>query len=339
MESHPRKTRTGVLTYPVDDSIPSTSYTYNDYFSRLTDDKYFGGLPPGFRFVPRDVELIDDYLIKKIRNEQLPRNEIGVLNLYEFNPEQLAKDYKPAGPNEWYFFTPRNRKYKNGQRPDRAAGKGYWKATGADKQIKRNGETIGYQKALVFYDEKPKGVKTSWIMHEYRVNNLPPRQRNGPDDMKLDDWVLCKVYNKKGKSNYNTGKRQRTNQNQVQELHNDNDQAAAEQEKNDHKLEVHPVPPQSFPNYQNPYNVVYPDVYDVPPYQNVEIYSNLASITMVSPINSTHDLVSMEQYHESSGIPTMDRNEYLDLESLLHEENKPYDYSLLFQPPNPYISF
>lgn len=102
----------------------------------------------------------------------------------------VTEDYKPAGPNEWYFFTPRNRKYKNGQRPDRAAGKGYWKATGADKQIKRNGETIGYQKALVFYDEKPKGVKTSWIMHEYRAKNLPPRQRNGPDDMKVQLFFI-----------------------------------------------------------------------------------------------------------------------------------------------------
>ncbi|CAA3030392.1 NAC domain-containing protein 67-like [Olea europaea var. sylvestris] len=331
MESNPRQTVTAALTYPIDDCIPSTSYTYDDYFSRLTDYEYFGSLPPGIRFVPRDDELIDDYLIKKIRNEELPRNKINVLNLYEFNPEQLAKDYEPAGPNEWYFFTPRNRKYKNGQRPDRAAGEGYWKATGADKQIKRNGEIIGYQKALVFYDEKPKGVKTSWIMHEYRVNNLPPRQRKGADDMKLDDWVLCKVYNNEGKWN-NARKRQRANKNQVQEPNNGNDQAAAGQEKNDHTLEVHRFPPHSFPNYRNPYNVVYPDVYDVPPYQNAEIYSNLAPITMLSPINSTHDLVSMEQYHESSGIPTMDRNKYLDMESLLHMENKPYDYSLLFQP-------
>ncbi|CAI9765737.1 unnamed protein product [Fraxinus pennsylvanica] len=239
MESDPRKTITAALTYPIDDSIPSTSYTgneffgsYLDYFSRPTDEEYFGSLPPGFRFVPRDDELIDDYLIKKIRNEKLPRNKINVLNLYEFNPEQLA-----------------NAKWNN-----------------------------------------------------------------------------------------STRKRPRTNKNEVQEPNNNNDEVAAVQEIKDHTLEVHPAPSYCLPNYQNPDNVVFPDVYDAPPYQNADIYSNPAPITMVSPIYSTHDPMSLEQYHELSEIPTIDGNEYLELESLLHVENKPYAYSLLFQPPNPYDS-
>lgn len=70
------------------------------------------------------------------------------------------------------FFTPRDRKYPNGARPNRAAASGFWKATGTDKPILTSFGTksIGVKKALVFYKGRPpKGYKTDWIMHEYRL--------------------------------------------------------------------------------------------------------------------------------------------------------------------------
>lgn len=76
------------------------------------------------------------------------------------------------GEKEWYFFSPRDRKYPNGSRPNRAAGSGYWKATGTDKPISIHGsqQKVGVKKSLVFYVGKPpKGDKTKWIMHEYRL--------------------------------------------------------------------------------------------------------------------------------------------------------------------------
>lgn len=74
------------------------------------------------------------------------------------------------GEKEWYFFSPRDRKYPNGSRPNRVAGSGYWKATGTDKLITAGGKKVGIKKALVFYIGKaPKGSKTNWIMHEYRL--------------------------------------------------------------------------------------------------------------------------------------------------------------------------
>jgi hypothetical protein len=76
------------------------------------------------------------------------------------------------GDGEYYFFSPRDRKYPNGIRPNRAAGSGYWKATGTDKPIHdaSTGESVGVKKALVFYKGRPpRGTKTSWIMHEYRL--------------------------------------------------------------------------------------------------------------------------------------------------------------------------
>ena len=86
------------------------------------------------------------------------------------------------GEQEWYFFSPRDRKYPNGARPNRAATSGYWKATGTDKPVLASdgNQKVGVKKALVFYSGKPpKGIKSDWIMHEYRLidnkpNNRPP---------------------------------------------------------------------------------------------------------------------------------------------------------------------
>ncbi|PNT71229.1 hypothetical protein BRADI_2g24987v3 [Brachypodium distachyon] len=101
------------------------------------------------------------------------------------------------GEKEWYFFSPRDRKYPNGSRPNRSAGAGYWKATGADKPV-GTPTPLAIKKALVFYAGKaPKGDKTNWIMHEYRLADVD-RSARRKNSLRLDDWVLCRIYNKKG---------------------------------------------------------------------------------------------------------------------------------------------
>ena len=86
------------------------------------------------------------------------------------------------GEKVWYFFTSRNRKYQNGSRPNRGAGDGYWKANGADVQIKEKGVIIGLKKTLNFMRGKPpKGEKTGWIMHEYKINAPAPTKRSEND--------------------------------------------------------------------------------------------------------------------------------------------------------------
>ncbi|KAI4323468.1 hypothetical protein L6164_023070 [Bauhinia variegata] len=161
------------------------------------DDSYFSSFPAGIRFMPTDAELIIYYLGKRILNEPLPPNQIVEVVLYKFHPQELSQ-FRTQGEGEWFFFTPRDRKYPNGKRPARAASTGYWKATGAEKIVfADDGVRVGYKQALVFYEGKPpNGVKTNWMMHEYRLHNPPRRQRAGPHDMRLDDWVLCKIYEK-----------------------------------------------------------------------------------------------------------------------------------------------
>ncbi|XP_022891165.1 NAC transcription factor 29-like [Olea europaea var. sylvestris] len=154
-------------------------------------------LPPGFRFHPTDEELIMCYLRNQATSKPCPVSIILEVDIYKFDPWELPAKAE-FGENEWYFFTPRDRKYPNGVRPNRAAVSGYWKATGTDKAIYSGSRNVGVKKALVFYKGKPpKGVKTDWIMHEYRLNESrsQPLKQNG--SMRLDDWVLCRIYKKK----------------------------------------------------------------------------------------------------------------------------------------------
>ncbi|KAI3784808.1 hypothetical protein L1987_43913 [Smallanthus sonchifolius] len=154
-------------------------------------------LPPGFRFHPTDEELVMHYLCRKCASQSISVPIIAEIDLYKFNPWQLP-DMALYGEKEWYFFSPRDRKYPNGSRPNRAAGTGYWKATGADKPIGKP-KPVGIKKALVFYAGKaPRGVKTNWIMHEYRLANVDRSAGKRSNNLRLDDWVLCRIYNKKG---------------------------------------------------------------------------------------------------------------------------------------------
>lgn len=154
-------------------------------------------LPPGFRFHPTDEELIIHYLKNQAMSKPCPVSIIPEVDIYKFDPWQLP-DKAEFGENEWYFFTPRDRKYPNGIRPNRATISGYWKATGTDKSIYSGAKYVGIKKALVFYKGRPpKGSKTDWIMHEYRLTETKHQPIKQHGSMRLDDWVLCRIYKKR----------------------------------------------------------------------------------------------------------------------------------------------
>ncbi|XP_042007602.1 NAC domain-containing protein 35-like isoform X2 [Salvia splendens] len=161
---------------------------------------------PGFRFHPTEEELVEFYLRRKVEGKRFNVELITFLDLYRYDPWELPA-LAAIGEKEWYFYVPRDRKYRNGDRPNRVTTSGYWKATGADRMIRsENLRSIGLKKTLVFYSGKaPKGIRTSWIMNEFRLPHLdtqrlqkevfPFKHSNILTDAEIS---LCRVYKRAG---------------------------------------------------------------------------------------------------------------------------------------------
>ncbi|XP_047937928.1 protein CUP-SHAPED COTYLEDON 3-like isoform X2 [Salvia hispanica] len=159
------------------------------------DDHHHQGLPPGFRFHPTDEELITFYLASKVFNGAFCGVDIAEVDLNRSEPWELP-DAAKMGEREWYFFSLRDRKYPTGLRTNRATGAGYWKATGKDREVSSaaNGGLIGMKKTLVFYKGRaPRGEKTKWVMHEYRLDGDFSCRHTGKEE-----WVMCRIFQKMG---------------------------------------------------------------------------------------------------------------------------------------------
>lgn len=100
-----------------------------------------------------------------------------------------------TGDRQWFFFSPRDRKYPNGARSNRATRQGYWKATGKDRVISCGSRAVGLKKTLVFYRGRaPKGERTDWVMHEYTMDEVELKRYQTA----MEYYVLYKVYKKSG---------------------------------------------------------------------------------------------------------------------------------------------
>ncbi|KAJ0680469.1 putative transcription factor NAM family [Helianthus annuus] len=162
--------------------------------SRPSQEEDQMDMPPGFRFHPTDEELITHYLLNKVMDYTFFAKAIGEVDMNKIEPWELPGLAK-MGENQWYFFCIRDKKYPTGSRTNRATATGYWKATGKDKEILRGRLLIGMKKTLVFYmGRAPKGEKTNWVIHEYRLEDKFSQQ-NLPKSAKTE-WVICRVFHK-----------------------------------------------------------------------------------------------------------------------------------------------
>ncbi|KAJ6813808.1 NAC domain-containing protein 53-like isoform X2 [Iris pallida] len=153
-------------------------------------------LPPGFRFHPTDVELVWYYLKRKIMGKPFHFEAIAEVELYKFSPWDLpVKSCLQSRDLEWYFFCPRDRKYPNGTRANRATDSGYWKTTGKDRTIVYDSQTVGMKKTLIFHLGKPpRGTRTDWVMYEFRLESVELVNAG----FSQDTFVVCKIFQKSG---------------------------------------------------------------------------------------------------------------------------------------------
>ncbi|ONK55228.1 uncharacterized protein A4U43_UnF6130 [Asparagus officinalis] len=153
-------------------------------------------LPPGFRFHPTDVELVWYYLKRKIMGKPFRFEAISEVQLYKFAPWDLRdKSCLSSRDLEWYFFCPRDKKYSQGSRTNRATDTGFWKATGKDRTIVHNSQTVGMKKTLIFHLGKaPHGSRTDWVMYEFRLESQELLNAGYAQDA----YVLCKIFQKSG---------------------------------------------------------------------------------------------------------------------------------------------
>ncbi|XP_011014226.1 PREDICTED: NAC transcription factor 29-like [Populus euphratica] len=152
-------------------------------------------LPPGFRFHPTDEELVIYYLDRKINGRTIELEIIPEVDLYKCEPWDLPdKSFLPSKDLEWYFLSPRDKKYPNGSRTNRATKAGYWKATGKDRPVNSQKRPVGMKKTLVYYRGRaPHGIRTNWVMHEYRL--IDSLCGAAPSSLK-DSYALCRVFKK-----------------------------------------------------------------------------------------------------------------------------------------------
>ncbi|KAL2521939.1 NAC domain containing protein 28 [Forsythia ovata] len=151
-------------------------------------------LPPGFRFHPTDEELVAYYLKRKINGRKIELEIIPEVDLYKCEPWDLpGKSLLPSKDLEWYFFSPRDRKYPNGSRTNRATKGGYWKATGKDRKVNSQTRAVGMKKTLVYYRGRaPHGARSDWVMHEYRLDERECETNSGLQDA----YALCRIFKK-----------------------------------------------------------------------------------------------------------------------------------------------
>ncbi|KAJ4713814.1 putative NAC domain-containing protein [Melia azedarach] len=150
-------------------------------------------IPIGYIFRPTNSEIVCYFLKNKILGQHLPADFIPTIDVYSKSPDQFPFcDFRHGRDNEWYFYTTRpNCKL--------ATDDGYYSVS-MEKNIFKDNRVVGFLRILTYYQGRPpKGRRTNWIIHEYRVNPdvIPVSELHNPIRaevvFQMTNFVMCKV--------------------------------------------------------------------------------------------------------------------------------------------------
>ncbi|XP_073104959.1 uncharacterized protein [Elaeis guineensis] len=162
--------------------------------------------PAGYRFNPTKVELIEQYLKRKVSGKPLPSDIIKEVELYDLRPEVLYERFPNRRIRSRYFFTKFDERFRNKKHRDRKVKNGgRWICSTGDKPVIKNGgrNTGGVYKTLTYFEGNDKSKKTGWIMTEYRLSG--ESNRHQPPANLESDWLLCEIHYKGNKAKDDEG--------------------------------------------------------------------------------------------------------------------------------------
>ncbi|TYI71088.1 hypothetical protein E1A91_D08G269600v1 [Gossypium mustelinum] len=170
----------------------------DDSFLDEYEDK---ALPIGYRFVPRDHELISFYLFNKIKGFQLPSDVVKNIDFYYLDPFHFSPcEFKHGRKNnEAYYFTKTKEIRSKMDRIERHTRNGYWKSCGKAEEIKHGDRIIGLKRLFVFHWRIPELGFGNWVMHEFSLHPtllIPHPLLDEKIKAKIQRCVICRIVNR-----------------------------------------------------------------------------------------------------------------------------------------------
>ncbi|KAL0406776.1 UNVERIFIED_CONTAM: protein CUP-SHAPED COTYLEDON 2 [Sesamum latifolium] len=154
-------------------------------------------LPPGFRFHPTDEELISYYLLKKVLDSSFTTRAITQVDLNKSDPWNLPGTESEDGRERMVLLQPAGQEIPDGGEGEQGDGRRVLEGDGERQGGVQLEDVVagGDEENPSFLQGRaPKGEKTNWVMHEYRLQGKLAYHHLSPNSQ--DEWVISRVFQK-----------------------------------------------------------------------------------------------------------------------------------------------